>query len=140
MRPKLSRDNFCRSIAAQLPSPRGQFQTCKKSPLLWGRGNLGGIFRDNLGEGSCESKIAARQWGVNSCRKASRCLAGPSGTIFRPEFSSRMSLNIFEDISRFVFWNRMPLKFDQNPRYFSMLNSQANPKKNSQQFSGRQSK
>ena len=33
--------------------------------LLWGKGNLGGILRDNLGEGDCESKIAARQWGVN---------------------------------------------------------------------------
>ena len=44
-----------------------------------GRGNLGGILRDNLGEGKCDSKIAARQWGVNFCREASRCLAGPSG-------------------------------------------------------------
>ena len=26
---------------------------------------MGGILRDNLGEGNCESKIAARQWGVN---------------------------------------------------------------------------
>ena len=64
-RQKLPRDNFCRSIAAQLPSPRGQFWMRKKCPLLWGRGNLGGILRDNLGEGHCESKIAARQWGVN---------------------------------------------------------------------------
>ena len=32
------------------------------------------------GEGSCESKIAARQWGVNFCCEASRCLAGPSGS------------------------------------------------------------
>ena len=40
---------------------------------------MGGILRDNLGEGNCESKIAARQWGVNFCREASRCLAGPSG-------------------------------------------------------------
>ena len=51
----------------------------KKCPLLWGRGNLGGILGDNLGEGNCESKIAARQWGVNFCCEASRCLAGPSG-------------------------------------------------------------
>ena len=28
-----------------------------------GKGNLGGILRDNLGEGNCESKIAGRQWG-----------------------------------------------------------------------------
>ena len=26
---------------------------------------LGGILRHNLGEVHCESKIAARQWGVN---------------------------------------------------------------------------
>ena len=38
-----------------------------------------GILRDNLREGNCESKIAARQWGVDFCREASRCLAGPSG-------------------------------------------------------------
>ena len=37
---------------------------------------MGGILRDNLGEGNCESKIAARQWGVNFRREASRCLAG----------------------------------------------------------------
>ena len=51
-RQKLPRDNFCRSAAAQLPSPRGQFGNRKKSPLLWGRGTLGGILRDNLGEGN----------------------------------------------------------------------------------------
>ena len=52
----------------------------KEEKVLYcgGRGNLGGILRDNLGEGTCESKIAARQWGVNFCREASRCLAGPS--------------------------------------------------------------
>ena len=33
----------------------------------------------HLGEGNWESKIAARQWGVNFCREASRCLARPSG-------------------------------------------------------------
>ena len=36
-----------------------------------------GISSDNVGEGSRESKIAARQWGGNFCRGASRCLAGP---------------------------------------------------------------
>ena len=56
---------FSRSVAAQLPSPRGQFRKRGKNPLLWGRGNLGGILRDNLGEGNCEAKIAARQRGVN---------------------------------------------------------------------------
>ena len=66
----------CRAIT---PSLRGQFWKRKKCPLLWGRGNLGGILRDNLGEGNWESKIAARQWGVNFCREASRCLAGSSG-------------------------------------------------------------
>ena len=48
----------------------------KISPLLWGRHSLGGILRDNLGEGNCDSNIAARQWGVNFCREASRCLTG----------------------------------------------------------------
>ena len=58
---KLPRDNFCRSLAAQLPSPRGQFWKRRKCPLLWGRGNLGSNLRDNLGEGKWESKNAARQ-------------------------------------------------------------------------------
>ena len=49
---------------------------------------MGGILRDNLGEGNCESKIAARQWGVNFCREASRCLAGPSGH-YQPTFSEK---------------------------------------------------
>ena len=35
----------------------------KKNPLLWARDSLGGILRDNSGEGSCESKIVSRQWG-----------------------------------------------------------------------------
>ena len=35
----------------------------------------------NFGEGNCESTIAARQWGVNFCREALRCLAGPSGKV-----------------------------------------------------------
>ena len=38
--------------------------------LSWGGGGgqssiLGGILRDNLGEGDCESKIATRLWAVN---------------------------------------------------------------------------
>ena len=79
-RQELPGDNFYRSFAAQLPSPQGQFGNKQKSSLLWGRGNLVGILRDNLGKCNCESKIAARQWGVNLCREASRCLAGPSGS------------------------------------------------------------
>ena len=44
-RPKLPRHNFGRSIAAQVASPQEQSwkRTTKKS-LLWGRGNVGGIF------------------------------------------------------------------------------------------------
>ena len=51
----------------------------EKKPSLVGERHLEAISRDNLGEGNCESKFAARQWGVNFCREASRCLAGPSG-------------------------------------------------------------
>ena len=58
-RGKNCRETIC---AAQLPRnyPHcgGNFERAKKSPLLWGRGNLGSILRDNLGEGNCESKIA----------------------------------------------------------------------------------
>ena len=38
----------------------------EKKISLVGGGNLGGILRDNLGEGNCESGIAARQRGVAS--------------------------------------------------------------------------
>ena len=68
------------------PSSQGfAFQYVLPLPfaLLGGRGNLGGILRDNLCEGNCASKIAARQWGVKFCREASRCLAGPSGQVSR---------------------------------------------------------
>ena len=51
----------------------------EKSLLLWGRGDLRGILRDDLGEGDCESKIAARQWRVNFCREIFTCLSAPSG-------------------------------------------------------------
>ena len=78
-RQQMPRDNACRSVAAQLPSSRDYIWKRKQSPLLWGRGNLGGILRGNLGEGSCESKTAARQRGVKFCRETLRCLLGPSG-------------------------------------------------------------
>ena len=45
----------------------------KVSPLLGGEAivqELGGIVKDKWGEGNCESKIAARQRGVNFCREA----------------------------------------------------------------------
>ena len=77
----MPRGKKCREtmFAAQLPRNyphrEGNFQRRQKSPLLQGRG----ILRDILGEGNCESKIATRKWGVNFCREASRCLAGPSG-------------------------------------------------------------
>ena len=64
----------------------------KKKPLLWVRGNLGGILSDTLGEGNCESKIAARQWGVNFRREASRCLPRPSGKL--PSFANHYTHDI----------------------------------------------
>ena len=64
-RAKLPQGNFCRSLTAQLPSLQGLFWERNHSPLLGWRRNLGGILRDDLGEGVWESKIAARQWGVN---------------------------------------------------------------------------
>ena len=75
-----------RKMVSDGPSSQGfAFQYVLPLPLAlpWGRGNLGGILRDNLGEGNCASKIAAREWGVNFCREASRCLAGPSGQVSR---------------------------------------------------------
>ena len=51
----------------------------KKSPLLWARDSLGGILGDNLGEGNCESKIVARQWGVNFAARHQGVSQGPLG-------------------------------------------------------------
>ena len=53
----------------------------KKTSLIGERQWGGGILRDNLGEGKRESQIAMGQWGVNVCRKAFICLAGPSGML-----------------------------------------------------------
>ena len=69
-------------LFVMVPSPQGQCWKRKKalySSLLWGRGNLGVILRDSVGEGNCESKIAARKRGVHACRDTFRSLAGPSG-------------------------------------------------------------
>ena len=80
-RGKNSRETiFVSQLSRKYPHREGKFERGKKA-LLWGRGNLGGILGDNLGEGNCEPKIVARQslWGVIFCREASRCLAGPSG-------------------------------------------------------------
>ena len=43
-------------------------------PSPVGRDSLGGILGDDLGEGTCESKIVSRQWGDNFCPETSRCL------------------------------------------------------------------
>ena len=66
-----AREKCCETIsAAQLPRNyphRGGNLERGKMPFLAGRVNLGGILRDDLGEGNCESKTAARQWGANFC-------------------------------------------------------------------------
>ena len=72
---KLPLDNFCLLIVSQFHSPRGNFERGQ----MPSRDSLGGILGDNLGVGSCESKIIPRQWGDNFCRETSRCVAGPSG-------------------------------------------------------------
>ena len=38
------------------------------------------VWETCLGESNCESKSVSRQWGDNSCRETSRCLAAPSGS------------------------------------------------------------
>ena len=96
-RGKNCRETICVSQLPRNYSHRGgNLERRKKKPLLWGRGNLGGILRDNLGEGNCESKIAARQWGVNFCREASRCLARLSGHFRRDLLSSKYLWHIFD--------------------------------------------
>ena len=68
---------FLSQLSRNYPHREGNFER-GKCPLLWARGNLGGISGDNLGEGHCESKIVSRQWGDNFCRETSKCLAGLS--------------------------------------------------------------
>ena len=47
---KLPRDNFCLSIASQLPSPQGVILKEEKNALsCGGRDSLGGVLGDNLG-------------------------------------------------------------------------------------------
>ena len=70
---------FAAQLPHNCPHRGGNFERGKNALSCGGQGNLGGVLRDNLGEGNCESRIAARQWGVNFCREASRCLARPSG-------------------------------------------------------------
>ena len=74
--PHLALLNNCRAIAltaaALLKEERG-------TSFVGERRFLGGILRDILGEGIRDSKIAARQWGVNLCREALGCLAELSG-------------------------------------------------------------
>ena len=50
---------------AVTPHRRGILKKREKCPLLWARDSFGVILGDNLGEGNCESKIVARQWGDN---------------------------------------------------------------------------
>ena len=82
-RQKLPRDNFCRSLAAQLPSPARAVLKEEKLHFLVGERQFGRHFKRQFGRGRLRVKhffkIAARKWGVNSCREAFRCLAGPSG-------------------------------------------------------------
>ena len=80
----MPRGKNCREtiFAAQLPRnyPRrgGNFESRRKALSCGGEAIWEVFLRGNLGEGNCESRIAARQWGVNFCREASRCLAVPS--------------------------------------------------------------
>ena len=48
---------FAAQLPHNYPHHGGNFGKKKKCPLLWGRGNLGGILWDTLGEGNWESKL-----------------------------------------------------------------------------------
>ena len=104
--------SFSYSVAAQLPSPRGQFRKREKNPsLLWGRGNLGGILRDNLGEGNCESKIAARSHSRESIFAARHqdVSQGPLGTrVKRVPF---VLLFFFAPVLQYFLFQNWPFSF-----------------------------
>ena len=58
---KLPQDNFCRSIAAPLPSPRGQFWKKKKeNPLLWGERQFGRHFKRQFAWGSLPPNLRVK--------------------------------------------------------------------------------
>ena len=106
----MPRSKNCREtiFAAQLPRNliyphrRANFERRKKRALSCGGEAIwGGILRDNLGEGNCESKIAARQWGVNFCCEASRCLARPSGH----RVQNHENPKSLKKVSREEFWD-----------------------------------
>ena len=111
-RQKLPRDDFCRSTAAQLPSPRGQFWKKKKETSLVGERQFGRHCKRQLGEGNCESKITARQWGVNFLREASRCLAGPCSS----KTQGRGNENSARSFLTEVFFEPPPGVMDVRPK------------------------
>ena len=84
-RQKLPRDNFCRSIAAQLPSPMGAILKEEKMSSIVGERQFGRHIKRQFGcEGNCESKIAARQWGVKEGPARHQDVSqGPLGKHFR---------------------------------------------------------
>ena len=82
---KLPRDNFVSQLSRSYPH-RGVMLKEKRMPSLVGERQFGGILGDTLGEGNCESKIVARQWGVHFCRETARRLSGPSGLFSRVLF------------------------------------------------------
>ena len=78
-RQKLPRDNFCRSIAAQLPSARGQRGKRKNVVYCPGEASWE-AFEETIWARVIESHKLPRDSGESIfCCEASRCLAGPSG-------------------------------------------------------------
>ena len=72
----------------------------RERSLSCGERQFGRQLIDNLVEGNPESKIAARQWGVNFCRETSRCLGGPSGRSWPDLKRARFFRAIFEGPDR----------------------------------------
>ena len=70
---------FVSQLSRSCPHRGGNFERGRNA-LSCGPETVLEAFKETiLGEGNCESKIVARQWGVDFCRGTSRCLAGPSG-------------------------------------------------------------
>ena len=82
-----SRPNLCRKLlclgATLGPRLSVNWLDEKFQPSFLGERQFSKHFRGQFGcEGNRESKIVARQWGVNFRCETSRCLAGPSGLVF----------------------------------------------------------
>ena len=75
----MPRDNFAALLPRTHPHHGVNFERVEQAVSVDER-QFRRHFKRYLGEGACGSKITARHWGVNPCRRAFRCLGGPQSS------------------------------------------------------------